>query len=457
LSDLAGLVLVNACFLAAGAGVSALCGWWAGRRELRRSLGVSYLAGIATFGVLAQLLYVVGASMSRWQVIAVCALPACGIVFGLTRVREPRHYESLRFGWLCAAVVAMFGLIAFDLWYQPLWAYDSWTFWTPKAHALYALGGLKASWFTSADLANKDYPMLLPSIEAAGFRFTGYETHLLDLQSWFVFVAFVRMIYEVVAPRGHALVLWAVLTMLVAAPSTTNQLAAAEADIPVAALAAAAGLCTYRWLGERRRGFIAMTAVLAAGASATKVEGLVFVLSLFAAATLVVAITERPRAAIEPLAAAAAAIAVAVVPWRLWLSSHHVPTQASLSRSADVAFLFHHVGRLPIALAYVLAKLFDPRAWLFLAPLAVLALCAAGRRIRPQVGFVILYPTLSLLGLVLAYWSTPLPFHYHLATSARRVVTEPVFFLAAVTPLLATSPEVGAISSIVRRLVRPRS
>ena len=45
--------------------------------------------------------------------------------------------------------------------------------------------------------------------------------------------------------------------------------------------------------------------------------------------------------------------------------------------------------------------------------------------------------TLALAGLLVAYWTTPLPFHYHLSTSARRIVTGPIFFLAALTPLVA--------------------
>ena len=42
---------------------------------------------------------------------------------------------------------------------------------------------------------------------------------------------------------------------------------------------------------------------------------------------------------------------------------------------------------------------------------------------------------LALAGLIVAYWTTPLPFHYHLATSGRRVITGPLFFLAALAPL----------------------
>ena len=121
----------------------------------------------------------------------------------------------------------MLALFAFDLWFQPLWGFDSWTFWTPKAHALYALNGLDTSWFTSADMlggARRDYPLLLPALEAAGFRFTGYETQLLDLQSWAFLLAFVAVVYETGAGRRRPLVLAAVLVMLVAAPRSLPSL-----------------------------------------------------------------------------------------------------------------------------------------------------------------------------------------------------------------------------------------
>ena len=42
----------------------------------------------------------------------------------------------------------------------------------------------------------------------------------------------------------------------------------------------------------------------------------------------------------------------------------------------------------------------------------------------------------SLAGLLLVYWATPLDFDYHVATSVRRVITAPVLFAVAMTPLL---------------------
>jgi hypothetical protein len=53
------------------------------------------------------------------------------------------------------------------------------------------------------------------------------------------------------------------------------------------------------------------------------------------------------------------------------------------------------------------------------------------------VAFAVSTVALAFCGLVISYWSTPLDLHFHLATSARRVVTSLVFFCAALTPLLA--------------------
>src|SRR5439155_5960380 len=233
------LALFNALLLIAGSGVTGALGWWRGR-SLVRVLGLSYLAGVAAFGVLAQLLYACGASLSTWKVVAVCALLALG---GLGATRGRPLQPATRTRWRLAGVIVagMLALLAVDLWFQPLWAYDAWTFWTPKAHGLWALG-LDSRWFTQANLTSPDYPILLPAVEAAGFHFTGYEQSLLDLQSLLFFAAFLRAVYELAHEHGDAAVLWAVLAMLAVAPSVADQLAAAEADIPLAVLFATAGL-----------------------------------------------------------------------------------------------------------------------------------------------------------------------------------------------------------------------
>jgi hypothetical protein len=420
------------------------------RRDLGPgALGLSYLAGVAAFGVVAQALLVLGAALTRGEIVLVCGLLALGVLAPngrgqVLRCDTPRRRcgnarpdpEGPARRFWPAPAAAFLALLALDLWYQPLWWFDAWTFWTPKAQALVALGGLDAAWFTQADLPNPDYPLLLPAVEAGGFRFTGYETALLDVQSWIFLVAFVAAVAGVAVRRAPRPAVWVPLTMVVFAPAVAELLAAAEADIPVATLFAAAGLCAFLWLTERRPGALALAAVLAAGAVATKVEGLLFALALFAALAAVTWSRSRRDAAVAAGAGAAAVVAGAL-PWRLWLSTHDVPSQSSLGRVTDASFLASHVSRVPPAAADVAWRALDPTRWLLVVPLAALAVALAWRAgRRREAAFAAGVVVLSLVGLVLAYWTTPLEFHYHLATSARRVVTGPVLLAAALTPLL---------------------
>jgi hypothetical protein len=422
-ADAFGLLLVNALWLAAGIGVTSAAGWWRGR-GVAGALGVSYLAGVAAYGVVAQLLLVAGLALGRLEVVAVCLVLAAGVL--VRPGAELRAPQPTLVGGLVALVLAV---LAVDLWFQPLWAYDSWTFWTPKAHALAALGGLDGRWFSQPALVSADYPILLPAIEAAGFRFTGYETQLLDLQS-LVFVAALLLAYaELVGPRGPR---WrfAIPLLVVLAPSLADQLASAEADVPLAAFFAAAAACGYLWHRERARGALALCGVFSAGVVATKEEGLGFVAAL--AVALAVAELRDRVAAVSVLAVIAAAVTAGYVPWRLWVSHHHIAQQASLGRLTD-----HRLSRIPVSVAYLTEKLLDPRAWLLLVPLLlVLNVLAFLRRDRREASLVAAIVVLCLLSLVLAYWTSEFPIHYHVATSARRVITGPILAWAFLVPLL---------------------
>ena len=117
------------------------------------------------------------------------------------------------------------------------------------------------------------------------------------------------------------------------------------------------------------------------------------------------------------LAVGAGALAVAVVPWRIWVNAHGIPEQASFGRSVDVPFLADRAGRVPVAVAYVLERLFDPHAWLLLVPvltaLTVTAALRGRRREAMLVGTIVL---LTLASLILAYWTSRFELHYHLHT-----------------------------------------
>jgi hypothetical protein len=427
--DAFGLLLLNALWLAAGLGVTSAAGWWRGRGALG-SLGVSYLVGVAAYGVVAQLLLILGLSLGTGEVVAVCAVLAAGV-----GVRRGGPAGRLRrpgpAGWV---IVVALAVLAVDLWFQPLWAYDAWTFWTPKAHALAALGGLDAGWFTQPALANRDYPLLFPAIEAAGFRFTGYETGLLDLQS-LAFVAGLLLAFaEIVVPRAPR---WAAVipVLIVVSPSLADQLASAEADLPLAAFFACAAATGYLWWREGDPAALVLFGVLAAGVAATKAEGTPFVVAL--TIVLAIAAARRYRAAAAVVAAGAAALAAGILPWRLWVGHHHVPEQASFGRVTDTTLLHAQASRVPLAVRYLAERLVDPRAWLVLVPLlAALTALAWWRGRRGEGALVAALVLLCLLSLVLAYWTSQFEIHYHLATSARRVITAPILAWAFLVPLL---------------------
>lgn len=429
IADAFGLLLLNGLWLAAGLGVTRAAGWWTGR-SAAGALGVSYLAGVAAYAVLAQLLLVLGISMSLWEVVVLCLVLATGALVP----RSGRVLPAPRLSWLAGVIGVVLLILAVDLWFQPLWAYDSWTFWTPKAHALAALGGLDARWFAQPELVSRDYPIGLPALEAAGFRFTGYETGLLDLQSWVFVVALLGAYAEIVGPRGPR---WrfAIPLLVVLSPSLADQLAAAEADIPLAALFACATALGFVWHRERDRAALLLFGVLAAGVVALKAEGLPFV----AVVGVVLAAAELPRIrlALAPIAAAACAILLGDLPWRLWVDHHDIPEQASLGRLTDPALTVHRLGRVTTSIRYLLEKLYDPRAWLLLVPLlTVLTVAAWLRRDRRETALVAAVVVLSLATLVLAYWTSQFEIHYHLATSARRVITGPILAWAFLVPLL---------------------
>ena len=229
---------------------------------------------------------------------------------------------------------------------------------------------------------------------------------------------------------------------LVFAPSITAQLPNAIADVPLACQFALAGVLGSIWLAERHRAALVLTAVLLSGAAATKVEGLAFGLALCAG--LVVAERSSGRTPVRPMVLVVAAIAAAVVPWRIWLAWQDVESQSSFGRITDVSRLAGHADELPHIVIYVASRSLDPSQWLLSVPFGLVAAVYAFRsQRRDQCYYVLVTAAGAFFALTLAYWTSPFELDYHLATSARRVVTPIVIFLVALAPLLAPGTRGG--------------
>lgn len=418
----------------------ALGGWKTPRGALRRS-GVAYCVGVGAAGTALQLALVLGIPFGVPLVVGTCvALAAAGIAPVHGRDASAARRPSRALALPVTLIAVTLALLAVDTLFQPLGAWDAWAQWTAKAKALVLFGGLDTSYLASAPYRawNPDYPVALPAIEAAAFAFMGeFDTQVIHLQFWFLLAGFALALVELLRERVSAALLYPSVLLVVLAPTVQNLTAGALADVPVGAFFALAGVSGWRWLHEDDALFLRLLVVFAAAAMALKVEGRIFVAALFVALAVT---AESRRRRLTLAGAAAVAVAASLLPWMLWSAGADVRGLVS-SSPADVlsSDLPEHVGRIPQALAVLALRGLDPRSWLVIVPLAVAAAVLARRRNRTGVRLVTWTIGLALAGLLLAYWSTPLDFEWHLRQSAHRVVTGPVLFLAAMTPLLLAS------------------
>jgi hypothetical protein len=482
------IIVANGCLFAAGAGLTRAVGAWSHPRELRHALGISLIGGIAAYGVAAELLYVLGLSLRLWQALALCtALAATGLLGGRGPGRSPSPRPFARLEIVPAALAGlMLFLLGLESIFQSLASWDAWAMWTPKARALVVLNGLDPHVFANVAYRSwhLDYPLLVPAVEAYAFRFIGIDYRVIHFEQWFLLLGFALAFVDLLRPRVRPVFMWGGLLAILWAPKIGSEMLTANADLPLALFVGLAGITAFIWMTEASTGSLGLLVLFAAAAMATKVEGTYLVVILFA--LTIVYVARRSRRQMWLTVAAGAVATVGIVPWRIWVSIHHLPASYSV-------------------ILVVLGELFSPRAWLLLMPLSLLSvavlartglqyrrgpLLAAVTAVLLVVGIVnslaipgpsFPYPWRSsdsiLLVLLLvagalfvmtvtqargpAAWAlgtaaamtgsfitvyvvTPHPFQWLLGTSSSRVILGPALLLAALVPLLLERAAVNA-------------
>ena len=429
--DLAAFAVANLCVLVAGHGVLRAAGIRPALGDLPWTLGISYVAGAAAVGVLGSALLVAGLALTWWQLVLLCAA-VFGAGFGLGRRGGPWRPDRVRTtGWLrifpLATALAL-AVLAVDLVVQPVWTDDAWAIWLAKATSIVELGGLDPAFLSSASVFNADYPLVVPVLELVALRFCGLPNELVPLQAGLVFLAFPAALVGLLRDRVRPLLLWSVVLAVAVAPSLQLQTASAVADVPLAVFFALAGTAGWRWVERGENQMLWLTGVFAAAAVGTKVEGAAFVGLLFLALALIAG-----RRRVLALGGCAAAVVATALPWELWTRRHGIGDAISDAGGPELG----PVGRVPSAGFDLAKELADPSAWLALVALGVIAIVLAFlHRERRAAAYTAFVAVSSLAAVLAAYWSTPLDFDYHVATSVRRVVTAPILFVAAMTPLL---------------------
>jgi hypothetical protein len=418
--SLAGLLFANAAFFVAGAGLVRFLGF-----RLRQSVGIAYMAGVASVGVVSTLLLMAGLALRGWQALLLCALIAA---LGLVR-RERPEATTPKTDWRVAgpAIGLLSGYLAVlfvQCLFQALNSWDAWAKWTMKARAIVLLGGLDTSVFANHAYQPLvlDYPMLVPALEAIDFRFMGRLDNLvIHVQFWLLLVGFLVAAFELLRDRVPQTLLWPSLLLVGTAPALADNLTSAYADAPVAFFFSLAAIGAWRYIvaGEQRA--IWLLGVMGGAAVATKPEGSPFMVGLFVLLAIFCRVKKRP---LMPLVPAVAWCLIAIVPWRLWVSHHGIRPSTPVAKGLDPSYLWGRLDRVWPSVKSLVEKSFGTD-WLAILPivLAVVAVVLVWRRSHAAALFTAGALAIVFLSLLWAYWVQRPGLHYLLSTSGDRTVT----------------------------------
>jgi hypothetical protein len=438
---LAGLLGLNLWALTVGAGVLFLVRGWSSWGEFGRLAGLAYMLGIAALGIAWVWELTIGIPISLATIFGTGGVLLLVSATGgrcLRRRLPPLPRPRATAPSLTTALFVGLAIVYFQAMFRagrltPLYEFDAWSFWIPKAKAIYYFGGLDHQFFH--DLPGQSYPPLLPALEAAAFHFMGSpDVVSLHLQFWFLLVGFVAAAVGLLAVRVPAVVLWPPVLLVLVTPYVIQRALQPQADFLLDELFALAALLVGLWLLERAGWQLAAAGILLAGAMSTKREGYLLAAVVLAAALL--ASVRDARATWPSLILVSALAFAATIPWRVLLVVRHLGRGGP---EAGGAGLLSNADRAWPSLELALSTVFDFRFWLVVAPVALVAIALsflAGGRLFST--FALLLYALAIAGFTWITWSFPdLPITKNAAVNPIARLTASVILVSAVlVPML---------------------
>jgi hypothetical protein len=375
--SISGLLAFNLFLVAVGAAVLFGARGWDSWNELFRLSGFAYLLGVAVTGVLLVIELVGGLDLSLLSILATgLGVGAVAVFAGraLGHSLPPARRLSGRIS-LTAALFGGLAIVYSEALFRSgrlagLYEFDGWSFWVPKAKAIYFFGGLDHQFF--AQLPGPSYPPLVPALEAAAFRFMGSpDVVTVHLQFWFFFIGFLGALVGLLSPRVSPLFLWPPILLLAVTPHVLGYALQEQGDFLLDEFFALAVLLIALWLVESRPWQVGSAALFSAAAMSTKREG--YLLAGCIALAALAASSHRARLLWPSLLLAGGAAVVLTIPWRVFLVVRDLSTGGA---EAGGLGLFAHADRAWPSLRLAVSAMFDYDIWLVVAPLLLLATVA---------------------------------------------------------------------------------
>ncbi len=447
-ADVARLLLLNVLVFVVGLGLLPLLRIARSWAELRGRWPLAYMVGIALLGIAGATLELVHVPLG---LVEVAVLAVASGVGGCIQLLEPRAQPdveqatsegrgerlSLGAGLLALALALALSLKATHAYLvRPLRDYDGWAIWGTKARALYEFDGVDAGVFANPYYDAPTHPLLLPSLEAMGFRALGaFDPVLLHLQLGALAVGFVGAAWVVLRPTSDPFVVGATILAVISAPAVFAQLGTNFADIPLAFFVSLGIAALAGWVRTRAGWLLVVGAIFLAAGALTKSEGLLF--SAVAVVTLL-AMTIGDRRRLWRAGSAAVVVLAAALPWRLYVWTNHLRhPDYELSNLFDRLYLADTWYRVEPVTRELLRQLTNTGSWGLLLPLfgVGLAVSVVRRNFAPA-AFAAAWVVLSFVGLVLIYWITIRPLESNLFNTSNRTVATLLLTAGLVTPVL---------------------
>jgi hypothetical protein len=389
-----GVLVLNLLFLLAGSGILWGVRGWTTWREWASLGGIAYMSGLAAVSVLATLIPIYGGGLSAGAILALVAgVGLAGVAIGVVKRRPfpvraassaPIDIVALVPMAVTAVLLVLFFRVAR---LQPMTSWDAWSFWMTKAKAIYYFGGIDTSIFRQTW---PSYPLLVPVLAAMNFRFmAAADTTALGVQWWLLAVGLVWAVPGLLRRLAPPRVTWLFLALFVALPQFDDKLLSRTADWPLDVFFALAACAALSWVVTQEAWRLAVFGLALSALLVTKREGQLLALCVVVA-TLAAAGLRR-RATWAWVVGVAVLAYLPAIPWRIWWTSRHLPTDEPPGGILHATFSNLHYA--PRAFGLVAGLLFDYRLWLAATPLAIAAaaVCLGLRDRRVAIFFLVAF------------------------------------------------------------------